>query len=119
MSEIESAGTGGERNWRSRLLERATLGLGGLVALAGVAVLRRAPWLDRAAVAAATLLAADAWFDIVTSRGAAAFARATTEAVAVELPVALLCIWVARRLATPAARERNTLTTTHEQGVLQ
>jgi hypothetical protein len=93
--------------------------LAAALALTGVAALRHAPWLDRAAVAAATLLAADAWFDVVTSRGAAAVALATTEAVAVELPVALLCIWVAQRFATPAARERNTLTTTHEQGVLQ
>jgi hypothetical protein len=51
--------------------------------------------------------------------GGAAVALATTEAVAVELPVALLCIWVAQRFATPAARERNTLKTTHEQGVMQ
>ena len=81
------------------------------LALTAVAALRRAPWLDRAAVAAATLLAADAWFDVVTSRGAAAVALATAEAVAVELPVALLCLWLMhadppRRLggAPPAAK---------------
>jgi hypothetical protein len=88
------------------------------LALTGVAALRRARWLDRAAVAAATLLAADAWFDVVTSRGAAAVAIAATEAVAVELPVALLCIWVAQRFATPAARH-HTHANTHEQGALQ
>jgi hypothetical protein len=33
MSEVESAGTGDARLSRSRLLEQATLGLGGLVAL--------------------------------------------------------------------------------------
>jgi hypothetical protein len=54
--------------------------LAAALALTGVAALRRASWLDRAA---------------------------------------LLCIWVAQRFATPAARERNTLATTHEQGVLQ
>jgi hypothetical protein len=95
------------------------IALAAALALTGVAALRRTPWLDRAAVAAATLLAADAWFDVVTSRGAAAVALATTEAVAVELPVALLCIWVAQRFAPPAARERNALVDTHEQGVLQ
>ena len=31
----------------------------------------RAPWLDRAAVAAGTLLIADAWFDVVTARAPA------------------------------------------------
>jgi hypothetical protein len=89
------------------------------LALTWVAALRRAPWLDRAAVAAATLLAADAWFDVVTSRGATAVALATTEAVAVELPIALLCIWVAHRFATPAARDdKHTIATTNKQGAL-
>ena len=68
--------------------------LAGALALTCVAVLRHAPWLDRAAVATATLLATDAWFDVVTSRGAAAVALATIEAVVVELPVALLCLWL-------------------------
>ena len=90
-----------------------------MLALTCVGVLRRAAWLDRAAVAAATLLAADAWFDVVTSRGAAAVVLATGEAVAVELPVALLCIWAALRFARPAARHYHTTVTTHEQGALQ
>ena len=64
------------------------------LALTCAGALRRAPWLDRAAVATATLLATDAWVDVVTSRGAAAVALATTEAAAVELPVALLCLWL-------------------------
>lgn len=79
------------------------------LALTGVAALRRAAWLDRAAISAATLLVADAWFDVVTSHGATALAVATAEAVAVELPIALLCIWV-------ATRDRRGLATTHEQG---
>jgi len=79
------------------------------LALTGVAAFRRAAWLDRAAVSAATLLVADAWFDVVTSHGATALALATAEAVAVELPVALLCIWV-------ATRDRRGLATTRKQG---
>ena len=90
--------------------------LAATLALTGIAALHHAPWLDRAAVAAATLLAADAWFDIVTSHGATAVALATAEAVAVELPIALLCIWVALRSTTEAAREHHGLATTHEQG---
>jgi len=86
------------------------------LALTGVDALHHAPWLDRAAVAAATLLAADAWFDIVTSHGATAVALATAEAVAVELPVAFLCVWVAQRSTTEAAGEQHGLATTHEQG---
>ena len=50
------------------------------LALPCAAALRRAPWLDRAAVATVTLLAADAWFDVVTSRGAAAVALAAKHA---------------------------------------
>ena len=93
------------------------IALAAALALTGVAAFRRAPWLDRAAVAAATLLAADAWFDVVTSRGAAAVTLATTEAVALELPVALLCLWLIPRVATrhergvPAATTATTTTT--------
>ena len=90
--------------------------LAATLALTCVGALRHAPWLDRAAVAAATLLAADAWFDVVTSRGAAAVALATTEAVAVELPVALLCIWVGHSFATREPRDHHTIATTNEQG---
>jgi hypothetical protein len=94
-------------------------GLAVALASTGFAALRHAPWLDQAAVATATLLAADAWFDVLTSRGAAAFALATTEALAIELPLALLCIWVARASATPAAHHQHAMATTNEQGALQ
>lgn len=90
--------------------------LAAALALTGVAALRHAAWLDRAAVAAATLLATDAWFDIVTSQSGSAVALAAVEAVAVELPVALLCIWVAQRSTTHAARGHRGLGPTTEQG---
>jgi hypothetical protein len=86
------------------------------LALTVVGVVRRARWVDRAAISAATLLAADAWFDVVTSHGAVAVTIATAEAVAVELPIALLCIWVAQRLAHPAAHDQ--LVHPHQEGVL-
>lgn len=76
-------------------------GLALALALTGLAALRRAPWLDRAAVAAGTLLVADAWFDVVTSRAAATVAIATLEALAIELPLALLCLCVAHAFAKP------------------
>ena len=76
-------------------------GLALALGLTGLALVRRASWLDRAAVAAGTLLAADAWFDVVTSRAPAAVALATFEALAIELPVALLCIWLVHTFATP------------------
>jgi hypothetical protein len=95
------------------------LALATALALTGYAALRRAPWLDRAAVAAATLLATDAWFDVVTSRGAAAVALATTEAVAVELPVALICLWLIPGVASRherGVRAATTTTTTTTEG---
>jgi hypothetical protein len=78
------------------------------LAMTGVAVYRRAAWLDRAAVATATLLAADAWFDVLTAGSATAVALASAEAVAIELPVAALCLFVGRRFTTPR--------TTHQKG---
>jgi hypothetical protein len=81
-------------------------GLAVSLALTGVAVLRGAAWLDRAAVATATLLAVDAWFDVLTAGSAAAVALASAEAVAVELPVAALCIWLARRFTQPQTHQK-------------
>ena len=93
--------------------------LAATLALTCFAALRRAPWLDRAAVAAATLLAADAWFDVVTSRGAAAVTLATTEAIAIELPVALLCLWLVRVVRPRRVGSAPpTATTTTREGAL-
>ena len=75
------------------------------LALTGLAVLRHAAWIDHAAIATATLLAVDAWFDVLTARGAAAVALATAEALLVELPTAALCIWVAGRLTAPLTKQ--------------
>ena len=81
------------------------------LALTGLAVLRHAAWIDRAAIATATLLAADAWFDVLTARGgAAAVALASAEALAVELPVAALCIFVARRFTAPENTQERSFT---------
>ena len=91
-------------------------GLALALGLTACAALRRAPWLDRAAVAAGTLLIADAWFNLVTARSTGAIALALTEALAIELPLALLCIWVAQ-----TSRLRQPLTTAHtdQQGAFQ
>jgi MFS superfamily sulfate permease-like transporter len=95
-------------------------GLAITLALTGLGALRRAAWLDRAAVAAGTLLAADAWFDVLTSRGSYAVALAATEALAIELPLACLCIWLAHAVARPRAHDsRKPLPTTHRQGAIR
>jgi len=61
-----------------------------------VAAWRRSPWLEGAATAAATLLFVDAWFDVLTSSTQTEFWVSILEAAFVELPLAILCLLVAR-----------------------
>lgn len=58
---------------------------------------RRSPWLEGAATATAALLFVDAWFDILTSSSGSELTVAVVEAVLVELPLAVLCLLIARR----------------------
>jgi len=68
-----------------------------LVLLAvAAAAWRRSPWLEGAAAAAAALLCADAWFDILTASTRAEIGVAIGEAMLVEVPLALLCVLLAR-----------------------
>jgi hypothetical protein len=66
-----------------------------LVAVA-VTAWRSSAWLEAAAAAAATLLFVDAWFDVLTASGRTELIIAIVEAVFVELPLAVLCVWLAR-----------------------
>src|SRR5215831_2956064 len=61
-----------------------------------VGALRCAPWTQGAAASAATLLICDAWFDVMTSQTTHEFEMALLMALAVEGPLAILCVWVAR-----------------------
>jgi hypothetical protein len=63
----------------------------------GIALVRRSPWIPACAVATAALLVVDAWFDVTTAHGGAQLRTAVLAAVAVELPVAASCLYVARR----------------------
>jgi hypothetical protein len=80
---------------------------------------RRAPWVEVAASAAGTMLIADAWFDILLSGGDEKVWVAVAEAVVAEVPLAILCFWIAidaarfwagwlevLRLAPPGLRRR-------------
>jgi hypothetical protein len=93
-------------------------GLALALGLTGLAAFRRAAWFDRAAVAAGTLLATDAWFDVLSSRGAAAVAIAVVEALAIELPLAFLCIWLARTFTQPRNNSHTAIATTNREGAL-
>lgn len=66
-----------------------------LLALTGWAAVRRLRWLAAVAGASAALLGADAWFDVVTSPTAGERWVALAMAVLVELPLAVVCVWLA------------------------
>jgi len=66
----------------------------GLVSTA-VCTLRRSARLPIAAAATGALLAADAWFDVLTSPGGWDLAEAIAMSVLAELPLAALCFWLA------------------------
>jgi hypothetical protein len=72
------------------------VGLALLLLGVAVAAWRRSPWLEGVATAAAALLVVDAWFDILTSSTHVELAIAIGEAVLVELPLAALCVLLAR-----------------------
>jgi hypothetical protein len=67
------------------------------VALATLAylALRRHPATGPLAAVASTMLAVDAWFDVVTSEGNGQFVRALVLALTAELPLAIICGWAA------------------------
>jgi hypothetical protein len=67
-----------------------------LLATVAITAWRRSPWFEGAATAAATLLFVDAWFDSLTSSSRAELALAILEAALVELPLAVLCLLLAR-----------------------
>jgi hypothetical protein len=67
-----------------------------LLLTVAVAAWRRSPWLEGAATAAATLLFVDAWFDVLTSSTQTEFVVSIGEAAFVELPLAVLCLLLAR-----------------------
>jgi uncharacterized membrane protein len=62
----------------------------------GWGIARRAPWVSSAAAVAATLLLCDAWFDNVLANSREEHVEAALEAIFVEVPLALFCVWLAR-----------------------
>jgi len=75
------------------------VGLGIALAATGLTVVRRSPFAEVTATITGTLLCCDAWFDVLTARGASDIAQAAASAVLIELPLAALCFWMARNLA--------------------
>jgi hypothetical protein len=77
-----------------------------LVGLAGTAytALRRAPSLPIFASATGALLAADAWFDVLTSPAGWELTQAIAMSVLAELPLSFICFWLARHSQAVAER---------------
>ena len=81
-------------------------GLAALLVGTGVALIRRSPLAELLAAMAATLLLADAWFDTMTARGTNSITVAVAEALACELPLAFVCLWIARNIERVLADAR-------------
>lgn len=67
---------------------------------------RKSGWVVVAATMAFTLLAIDAWFDIWTSHPGRQLAESVLMAALVELPLAVLSLWLARRAAISLLAKR-------------
>ena len=67
-----------------------------LLVSVAVSAWRCSPWLEGAATATAALLFVDAWFDVLTSSTRSEFIVALAEAIGLELPIAVLCLLLAR-----------------------
>ncbi|MCW3039139.1 MAG: hypothetical protein JWM31_1044 [Solirubrobacterales bacterium] len=68
------------------------------LALTAASVLRRSVWTSVTASMAGTLLLVDAWFDILTAHGARERWIAVGMAVFCELPLAAICLSIARNV---------------------
>jgi hypothetical protein len=66
----------------------------GLVTTAWLAY-QRSTWVEMSAAATAALLFVDAWFDVTTANGWN-LVQAITTAVVLELPLAVVSLWIAR-----------------------
>jgi hypothetical protein len=73
--------------------------------LTAFAAWRGRPWLPAGAAATGALLLADAWFDIVLESRSSDLEVAIAEAIAVELPLAAACFWVAYVTSRAGRRE--------------
>jgi hypothetical protein len=79
--------------------------------------LKRKPATGPIAAVAATMLLVDAWFDIVTTDEGTQFAFAVGAAVIGELPLAIICTWVAINAELVRARAYQRLRLRWERAV--
>jgi hypothetical protein len=77
-----------------------------LLAATGISLIRRSTLAGVFAPMTAAILLCDAWFDVVTAHGTTTFALAVGEAVFVEVPLALICLWITRNIERVLADAR-------------
>ncbi len=73
------------------------IGLALVFLLTAFAAWRKSPWVGALAAATGTLLITDAWFDIALESQSDELRSAVYLAVFAELPIAVLCFWIAYR----------------------
>jgi hypothetical protein len=71
----------------------------GVLATTAVQAWRGRPQVALAATAAATMLFVDAWFDVLTTPPGRQMIVSLILAGGVEIPLALICLWIARHAA--------------------
>ena len=82
------------------------------IAATAYAIARQRPWVQITAATAAALLIMDAWFDNLLANGMHEHVVAALEAGAGELPLALICLWIAlhsEQASTAMVRARGLL----------
>jgi hypothetical protein len=82
------------------------IGLAVLLVATAVTLIRRSPLAEIFAAMTTAFLFCDAWFDVLTSRGTTKVSLALTEALLVELPLAVTCLWIARNVERVVADVR-------------
>jgi hypothetical protein len=80
------------------------VGLAVALGLTGLNIWRRSPWALVTASAAGTMLLVDAWFDTLTAARGWPLAVALVMAFGAEIPLAILCFWVALNMERVFAR---------------
>lgn len=71
----------------------------GVICLTAYFAVKQSGWIVLSSISAAALLVADAWMDVWTSRPGHAFHTAIIIALFVEIPLAVLSLWLSIRVA--------------------
>jgi hypothetical protein len=88
-----------------------------VLAFLAYCALKRKPATELAAAVAATMLLVDAWFDVVTTRPGTQLMFAVLSAVFAEIPLAIICGWVAVNAERVRARAYRRLRLRWERAV--